>query len=290
MLQGKTILVTGATNGIGEITAHSLAQSGASVVIVSRSEARCKEVTQRITSETGNANVSYIAGDLSTLKGINAVADAFLKTHTRLDVLLNNAGALFTKREVSADGFEMTFALNHLSYFLLTQRLLGVLKDTATAHGEARIVNVSSGAHLGVRNGIAFDDIQRKKSYSYFGVYSESKLMNVMFTYAQARRLENTGVTVNALHPGFVKTNFGRSNGGFFAMVMGFVQQLGAITPEKGAETSIYLASSPQVKGVTGKYFVEKAEKASSSVSHDKAQQERLWTLSEELSGLPITV
>jgi NAD(P)-dependent dehydrogenase (short-subunit alcohol dehydrogenase family) len=288
MLQGQTIVVTGATNGIGEIAATALAKAGAQIVIVSRSETRCKETIARIRTATGNDSLSYIAADLSLLRDMHRTADTILERHDRLHVLLNNAGAFFNTREVTADGYEKTFALNHMSYFVLTTRLLDLLKRTASQDGEARVINVSSGAHVGASKGIPFDDIHHSKGYSGFGVYSESKLMNLMFTYALARRLEGTDVTVNALHPGFVRTGFGMNNGGIVATLLGLTQRFFALTPEQGAETSIYLASSPNIKGVTGKYFVDKKERSSSSISYDKTQQERLWQLSEELASVKV--
>jgi NAD(P)-dependent dehydrogenase (short-subunit alcohol dehydrogenase family) len=177
------------------------------------------------------------------------------------------------------DGLEMTFALNHLSYFLLTNMLLDILKASAPA----RIVNVSSGANFGGR--IQFDDLQLKKGYSGFRAYSQSKLMNVLFTYELARRLEGSDVTANALHPGFVATNFGRSNGGLFNWIFRLVM-VGALTPEKGAETSIYLASSPEVEGISGKYFDNKKAVHSASASYDQDTARRLWEISLALTGL----
>lgn len=284
MLQGKTIIITGATNGIGEVAALELARSGAHVVIISRSEERCAATAKRITAETGNSAVSYIAADLSTLEGMRSAASQFLATHDRLHVLMNNAGALYTSREVSADGYEKTFALNHLSYFLLTNLLLDTLKNTAAAEGEARIVNVSSSAHFSAR-GISFDDLQRKKSYNAFLVYSETKLMNILFTRELARRLAGTGVTANALHPGFVRSGFGMNNRAWWIRLFDMMRAF-AISPEEGAQTSIYLAASPEVKGVSGKYFDKKKAVEVSKAARDTSAQERLWRISEELTGL----
>ena len=275
-LAGKVCLVTGATGGIGLITAQTLAERGATVVLASRSASKCAEVAARITAETGNAQVSYLAGDLSSMAQVRAVAEQFLAQHERLDVLVNNAGAVFSSRQVSADGYEMTMALNHLNYFYLTQ----LLQDRLLASAPARIVNVSSDAHK--MGSMRFDDLMSERGYNGFGVYSMSKLANVLFTYELARRLEGSGVTANALHPGFVASNFGRSNGGMWNMFMPVVQ-LFAISPQRGAETSIHLAASPAVEGVTGQYFDKKRAVASSPASHDIAAQRRLWDVSEQL-------
>jgi NAD(P)-dependent dehydrogenase (short-subunit alcohol dehydrogenase family) len=288
MLQGKTIAITGATNGIGEVAALELARSGASVVIISRSPERCAATVKRIAAETGSTTVSYIAADLSTLEGMRSAASQFLASHDRLHVLLNNAGALYTTREVTADGYEKTFALNHLSYFVLTNLLLDTLKQTAAADGEARVINVSSGAHFSAR-GISFDDLQRKKSYNAFLVYSETKLMNILFTRELAHRLAGTGVTANALHPGFVRSGFGMNNRAWWIKLFDVLRAF-AISPEEGAQTSIYLAASPEVKGISGKYFEKKKVVEVSRAAQDASAQERLWQVSEELTGLQTPV
>lgn len=282
MLSGKVVLVTGATNGIGEVSAQAFAKMGATVVIVSRSADRCKATADKVKAETGNPNIDFIAGDLST-PAVQRVADEFLAKYSRLDVLLNNAGAVYTTRQTSPSGLEMTFALNHMSYFVLTNRLLDLLKHTAQSYGEARIINVSSDAHRVTRK-LNLEDLQREKSFSSFGAYGDSKLMNILFTYELAKRLAGTGVTVNALHPGFVRTNFGKSNGGIMAWVMGMIQRVGALSPEDGAKTSIFLATSPSVKAVSGKYFAKEKAVQSSAISYDNTLQARLWEISEALS------
>ncbi|MEM9952604.1 MAG: SDR family oxidoreductase [Chloroflexota bacterium] len=279
-MNGKVVIVTGATNGIGEVTALELAQQGATVVAVSRSEEKLQNTVKRIIAKTGNENVSYIQADLSSLEQIVGVADEFLNRFNRLDVLVNNAGGYFSDRRETVDGNEMTLALNHLNYFLLTNRLMDVLKQTASEQGEARIVNVSSMAHNGAN--INFDDIQAT-NYSGFRRYGESKLMNVMFTYALDRRLEGTNVTTNVLHPGFVNTGFGMNNKGLVTKFLSILQNIMAVSPEKGAETNIYLASSPEVKSISGKYWVDKKQKNSNDASHNIANQDRLWQVSEEL-------
>lgn len=287
-MQDKVVIVTGATNGIGEVTARELAGKGAEVVVISRTLRKLENTVNKIKSETGNQNVSYIQADLSSMAEVRRAAAEFKERHNRLDVLVNNAGAFFNERKESVDGYEMTFALNHLNYFLLTHELLDMLKQTADEQGDARIVNVSSNAHRGAT--ISFDDLQREESYSGFRVYGESKLMNIMFTYELARRLEGTNVTTNALHPGFVNTGFGMNNDGFVKFILNGIQSLFAKSSEEGAQTNIYLASSPQVKGVSGKYFADKEQKASSKASHDVEAQKRLWRISEELTDITETV
>jgi retinol dehydrogenase 12 len=278
-LSGKIILVTGATEGIGRVTAERLAGMGARLTILSRNPAKIAQTAAEIRQSTG-AEVDTIVADLSVQAQVRAAAQEFLANHDRLDVLINNAGAVFTSRKVSQDGYEMTFALNHLGYFLLTLQLLDKLKASAPA----RIVNVSSDAHQGAS--LDFSDLQAEKSYSAFGAYGRSKLANIYFTYELARRLEGSGVTVNCLHPGFVATNFGRSNGGIFQPIFRLAQ-LFALSQEQGAQTSIYLASSPEVAGVSGKYFDRKKAVASSRISYDRPAAERLWAASLEMTGLP---
>ncbi len=275
-MQNKTVLVTGATSGIGLVTARELARKGAHVTIVSRSAEKCARVAEEIKNTTGNAYIEYIVADLSSKEDVHRAAYEFKKRHPRLDVLVNNAGGVFMARQVSKDGIEMTFALNHLSYFLLTQLLLDVLKASAPA----RVVNVSSDAHRGAK--VRFDDIQFEKSYSGFAAYSQSKLCNILFTYELARRLEGTGVTVNALHPGFVASEFGKNNGFLMRLVLRILSPVARSTND-GASTSIYLASSREVEGLSGKYFVDARETRSDPASYDKAAAEKLWNLSLEM-------
>jgi NAD(P)-dependent dehydrogenase (short-subunit alcohol dehydrogenase family) len=210
---------------------------------------------------------------------VRQLAEEFQRRFARLDVLVNNAGALFRRRCLSADGIEMTFALNHLTYFLLTNLLL----DTLKASAPARVVNVSSDAHRGAQ--MRFADPQGEHRYSSWRAYSQSKLANLLFTYELARRLEGTGVTANAVHPGFVATGFGGNHRGLVGLVIR-VAKLAALSPQQGAETLIYLATSPEVEGITGKYFVRKHAVQSSSASYDQAAARRLWQLSAELTGL----
>lgn len=278
-MKDKVVLITGATNGIGRVAALELAKMGARVVIVGRSREKTEAVRQEILAAGGNAD--SLLADLSALDEVRRLAAEFRARYDRLDVLVNNAGAIFARRQATADGYEMTFALNHLNYFLLTHLLLDVLKASAPA----RIVNVSSDAHRSAQ--MNFDDLQHENSYgmSGFQAYGRSKLANVLFTYELARRLAGTSVTANALHPGFVATGFGRNMPGLMNRVMGIMHRF-AITPEQGAQTLIYLASSPEVEGVTGKYFDKNRPVRSSPASYDETAQKRLWDISERLAGL----
>ncbi|HSK99666.1 MAG TPA: SDR family oxidoreductase [Rubrobacteraceae bacterium] len=277
----KVCLITGATSGIGKATAIGLANMGASVVIVGRDRDRGEAVMAEIKEKSGNASVDLVLADLSSREEIRRLADEFKEAYPRLDVLINNAGVFRTKRITTADGTETTFAVNHLAYFLLTNLLLDVLKDSAPS----RIVNVGSGDHS---NGtIDFDDLQGEEVYKGAKAYSQSKLANVLFTYELARRIERTGVTANCLHPGAgIRTNFGSGVSGVFGFLVKALKPL-MISPEKGAETSIYLASSPEVEGLSGRYFVKKAEARSSVVSYDERLAIRLWEVSAELTNLP---
>ena len=279
-MQGQVCLVTGATSGIGRIAARDIARLGARVIIVGRSPEKTEATVRQIRAETGTTAVESLVADLSSQAEVRRLAEQVQARCDRLDVLVNNAGAMFLKRLESVDGIEMTLALNHLSYFLLTNLLLPLLKASAPA----RIVNVASDAHKGAS--INFDDLQAKQKYSGWRAYQRSKLANILFTNELARRLDGTGVTVNSLHPGFVRTNFlqvfeGRWGG---RLVRAIAERI-AISPEQGARTSIYLASSPDVAGVTGRYFVKGKHVASSAQSLDPAAAERLWRISEEMTG-----
>src|SRR5688572_5947611 len=244
-MKGKICLVTGANAGIGKVTALELAKMGATVVIVCRDKNRGEEALKEIKEKSKNDSVELLLADLSSQQEIHKLAEEFKSKYNRLDVLVNNAGVIFGERRITADGIENTFALNHLGYFLLAHLLLDVLKASAPS----RIINVSSEGHR--MGNIKYDDINREKGYSSLQVYGQTKLDNVIFTYELAKRLEGTGVTVNCLHPGGVATNFGSGNNTIFGFLVKLVRPF-LITAEKGAETSVYLASSPQVEGVTG--------------------------------------
>ena len=273
-MQSKVCIVTGAASGIGAATAQALAQRGAAVILVDRDAEKGALTVEQIKQQTGNSVVELMVADLSSQQEIRRLAQQFNERYQRLDVLVNNAGAIFDERRESVDGIEMTFALNYLGYFLLTNLLL----DTLKASAPARIINVSSRSHA--RAQINFDDLESHSAYKGLTAYAHSKLAIVLFTYELARRLEGTGVTSNALDPGIVATNFGKDSGG----ALGFIMRLfrpAFLSPEQGAQTGIYLATSPEVEGVTGKYFVKCKAVASSPASYDIATASRLWKVSE---------
>jgi NAD(P)-dependent dehydrogenase (short-subunit alcohol dehydrogenase family) len=276
-MRGKVVLVTGATRGIGQETAKALAAMGATVVAVGRSAERGAATMSAIQSKVSGAKVDFLCADLSSQGAIRQLSDEFKRRYQRLDVLVNNAGGIFMRRRESVDGIEYTWALNHLSYFLLTNLLLDVLKDSAPT----RVVNVSSDAHTLV-NGIHFKDPEFKRGlFNPQRAYGQSKLANILFTRELAKRLQGTGVTANAVHPGFVATGFLRNNGFLFNILMMLARPV-ARSVEKGAETVIYLASSPEVEGVSGKYFYDKRPTQTSGAGYDEDAGRQLWELSEE--------
>lgn len=279
IVSGKVCTVTGASSGIGKATAMGLAQMGATVVMICRTRERGERAQTEIVSRTGNLNVELLLADLSSQRAIRAVAEELKRKHSRLDVLVNNAGGIFSPRSLSEDGIEYTFAVNHLAYFLLTRLLLDRLKES----GPSRIVNVSSDAHT--TGHINFDDLEGKRRYFAQRAYSQSKLANLLFTYELSRRLQGGAVTVNAVHPGAVRTNFGSTASTPFRII---VKVAGPFmrSPEKGAETVIYLASSKDVEGITGKYFYDKKEARSTTESHDLNVARRLWEVSEQMTRI----
>jgi len=277
-MRGKVCLVTGATNGIGRVTALELARLGATVVIVARSEQRGQATLADIRAQTGSDQVEMLIADLSDEAQVKKLAADFRARHDRLNVLVNNAGALNFRRRETVDGLEMTFSVNHMAYYVLTH----TLRDLITASDPARIINVSSGAHYdGV---IDFDNLQSKGMYWGLRAYSNSKLMNILFTYALSRRLAGTGVTANAVHPGLVATGFAHNNGPLVSLGM-LALGLVSLTPEQGADTLIWLAASPDVEGVTGKYWYQRVARRSLAASYDEAAQERLWEETKKLAG-----
>ena len=278
-MRGRVCLITGATSGIGRVAAEDIASMGATLCLVGRDQARSERAVQEIRARTGNDGIEYLLADLSVQAEVRRLAFEFRSRHDRLHVLVNNAGATFGRRQETRDGIELTFALNHLAYFLLTNLLLDLLKASAPA----RIVNVSSGAHQ--RAPLEFDDLQNHRRYRGMRVYGQSKLCNLYFTYELAERSRGSGVTVNALHPGFVATNFGRSNNGWLGAIMPLAHRL-ALSPQRGAETLVYLASSPEVETVTGQYFFQKRPIRSSPASYDIDARRRLWAVSEAMTGM----
>jgi retinol dehydrogenase-12 len=277
----KSCLVTGGTAGIGFVTARELVRGGASVTIVGRDLARGEAAVAAIRTATGSDAIDFVAADLSDQSQLRPFAQAFRERQPKLDVLVNNAGGMFGHRQLSAEGIEMTFALNHLNYFLLTHLLLPSLAAAAPS----RIVNVASEAHRGAT--LDFDDLQGEMRYDRWLAYKRSKLANLMFTYELSRRLAERGVTVNALHPGFVATDIGVR----YAFVPGLLWWLGkfaAVSPEKGAATSIYLASAPEVAQISGRYFVECRPARSSAASQDREAAQRLWDVSANLTNVTV--
>ena len=278
---GKTVLITGGTGGIGRATAESLARLGARVGIVGRDLRRTRAAAAEITATTGNSAVDGYAADLSAQAEVRRLAGELLAAYPRLDVLVNNVGGFWASRHLTADGLEHTFAVNHLAPFLLT----GLLLDRLKASAPARIVTVSSGAQATGR--IDFDDLQGERSYSGERAYNQSKLANVMFTYELARRLAGSGVTATVLHPGVVRTAFGAEDPAPWHRVLLPLARPFMKTPHRGAATAVYLASSPEVEGVTGRYFANRRPRSSSKDSYDTAAAARLWRISEQLVGLP---
>lgn len=278
-LQGKTCLVTGGSRGIGFETAAGLARMGAHVILVSHVEERLITAQERISAESGPEAARYYVADLSVQDEIHQLADTVQRDYEQLDVLINNVGGWYKTYQESVDGIEMTFALNHLSYFLLTGRLLPLLQKSK----HARIINVSSDAHQQPK-GIRFEDIQFQKRYRTFAAYAHSKLANVLFTYELARRLTGTNLTVNVLHPGLVETELYRDFG-IFTPVIKLIAKLFGKSETEGAQTPIYLASAPEVANTTGKYFIDGETRKSSPISYDQSQAQRLWEVSEEMTG-----
>jgi len=277
-MNGKVCLVTGATDGIGKVSARVLAEKGAKVIIVGRNPEKSATVLAELKSSSGNENIDLLMADLAVMQEVRDLAEQVISHYDRLDVLLNNAGGYFAKHELTSDGLERTFALNHMSYFLLTNKLMELLKSSAPA----RIVNVSSDAHYGVD--MDFENLNGEQEYKAWKAYQKSKLANVLFTYELLKKVP-ADITVNCLHPGFVATNFGHNIGGFFGPVLKIAQRISAIDPEEGAKTSIFLCSAPEVKGVSGKYFYKCQPKTSSRESRNMDTGKRLWQISSDIAS-----
>jgi NAD(P)-dependent dehydrogenase (short-subunit alcohol dehydrogenase family) len=277
MMQGKVCLVTGSSSGIGKVTARELARQGARVVMVCRNRAKGEAAQAEIKTASGSDQVDLVLADLTSLAEVRRAAAAIRETYSQLHILIHNAGGINGVRRVTADGLEATFVANYLAPFLLTEQLLDVIKASAPA----RIINVSSRAHQGGK--IDFADLQGERRYSTWKAYGQAKLALILFTYELARQLEGSGVTVNALHPGVIASNFDQAMGPFtrfgWKLISPFLSSV-----ERGAETTLYLATSPEVEGKSGKYFAWSKELRSSQVSYDEAVRQRLWQVSEELA------
>jgi NAD(P)-dependent dehydrogenase (short-subunit alcohol dehydrogenase family) len=279
-MTGKTVLITGATAGIGRATAAQLARQGAYLTIVGRDPGKTARTAAEIRTQTGNIHVDHLIADLSALAEVRRLAAEFTESHPKLDVLINNAGGIWATRRTTVDGLEHTFAVNYLASFLLTSLLLDSLKAAAPS----RIVNVTSGNYVMGR--IDFDDLQSERKYSGLRAYNQSKLASVLFTYELARRLDSTGVTVNALHPGAVRTDFYvRDDLPLTVRIVALARPVMA-TPDQGARTSVYLASSPDVGPATGRYFVRSKPKNTSKLSRSRELAARLWQVSADLVRL----
>jgi NAD(P)-dependent dehydrogenase (short-subunit alcohol dehydrogenase family) len=276
-MKGKTIVATGATSGIGEAAVLALAGQGARIVIVARDEARGRATMQKIEAKAPGLGHRLHLADLSSIAETRQVGAGIAASEPRIDVLINNAGALFSNRRVTPEGVELTFALNHMSYFVLTE----ALRERLIASAPARIVSTSSTAHQGAK--LDFNDLQSANGYGGLKVYGRSKLANILFTRELARRLAGTSVTANCLHPGVVKTRFGESSGGFAGLLIPFLRPF-FISPEAGADTIVYLASSPDVVGMTGGYFAKRKLTEPSAAARDDAAAKRLWIESEKLA------
>lgn len=276
-MQGKTVVITGATSGIGEVAADRLAAKGARIVFIARDKARGEETLKHLRAIARGAEHAAYYADLSRISEMKRVSADIAAAEPKIDVLINNAGALFNTRKLSADGLEMTFAVNHMAYFVVTNLLLPRMA------ADGRVVSTSSDAHKGAK--LNFDDLQSERGYSGFGVYGRSKLCNILFTRELARRIKGTGVTANCLHPGFVATRFGDASGGILSFAVRAAKNF-ALTPEQGAATIIYLASSPDVAGVTGGYFVKSKIATPTKEAQNDADAKRLWEVSAKLSGV----
>jgi len=278
-MKGKVVVITGATSGIGEVAARRLASMGARIVLVARDQARGQESLARLAQSGAGVTHSIYYGDLSRISETKRVAAQIAAAEPRIDVLINNAGALFGTRQVTADNLEQTFATNHMAYFVLT---LG-LRESLFAASPARVVSTASAAHQGYT--LDFDDLQATKGYSAVKAYGRSKLCNILFTRELARRWSGKGVTTNCLHPGFVASRFGDGSGGLLSRVVR-VAKIFAISPEKGAKTIVYLASSPDVGALSGEYFYKCRPATPTAGARDDAAAERLWTKSAEIAGI----
>ena len=280
-MEGKVVLITGGTSGIGMAAATALAAMGAEVVVTGRNEERGEAAVAEIRGSSGNERVSLVFADLAVQAEVRGLAEEFRERYERLDVLVNNAGLVQSRRTETPDGIELTLAVNHLAPFLLTNLLLDLLKKSAPS----RIVTVSSEARRGAH--IDFEDLQSERRYRAFKVYGMTKLANILFTYELAERLQGTGVVANCLHPGGVNTNFGSNNRSIGTLLFRAFKPL-MRTPEQGADTLVYLATSPEAGSITGRYLIDRKVVSSFEDPHDEVTQKRLWEVSEELTNLDV--
>jgi retinol dehydrogenase 12 len=280
-MRGKVVVITGGTSGIGQVAAEQLAGEGARLVLVARDRARGEATLERLRARGPGVSHRAHYADLSRIGDTRRVAAEIAAVEPRVDVLINNAGAMFATRQVTPDGLELTFALNHMSYFLLTHGL----RERLRAAAPARVVNTASGAHRRAR--LDLDDLQSARDYRGLMVYGRTKLCNILYTRELARRWAGTGVTANSLHPGFVATRFGDASGGLFSYVVRASKKVFALSPEKGAETLVFLASSPEVATISGGYFYRCHLATPTRAAQDDAAARRLWAETERLAGGP---
>ena len=276
-MRGLTCLITGATDGIGKEAAIELAKKGCNLILIGRNKEKGEKVVEQIRKVADNyVDIDYFTANLMLMKEVSRVADEVSRKYPKIDILLNNVGAYFAFRGVTEEGFERTFALNHLGYFLMTKKLLPLIEKS----NYKRIVNVSSSAHYGID--FEFDNLNGEKKYSGFDIYKKSKLANVMFTYELAKRVKDKGITANCLHPGFVSTNFGKNNNFLWRNVIRVAMWLTAINVKDGAKTSIHLACSDEVKDITGRFFANCQVKKGSSKAKNDEHNRKLWDISED--------
>ena len=276
-MNGRTCLITGATDGIGKEAAIELAKKGCNLILIGRNKEKGEKVVEQIRKIAESyVDIDYFTADLMLMKEVSRVADEVSRKYPKIDILLNNVGAYFAFRGVTEEGFERTFALNHLGYFLMTKKLLPLIEKS----NYKRIVNVSSSAHYGID--FEFDNLNGEKKYGGFDIYKKSKLANVMFTYELAKRVKDKGITANCLHPGFVSTNFGKNNNFLWRNVIRVAMWLTAINVKDGAKTSIHLACSDEVKDITGRFFANCQVKKGSSKAKNDEHNRKLWDISED--------
>ena len=276
-MNGRTCLITGATDGIGKETAIGMAKNGYNLILIGRNEEKGKKVSDEIRKIADSIDIDFFTADLILMKEVSRVADEVCQKYDQIDVLINNVGAYFAFRDVTEEGFERTFALNHLGYFLMTKKLLPLVEKS----DYKRIVNVSSSAHYGVS--FEFDNLNGEKKYRGFRAYQKSKLANVMFTYELAKKVKDSGITANCLHPGFVASKFGNNNNFLWRGIIGFAKALTAINVKKGAKNSIHLACSDDVKDISGRFFSNCEVKKGSGKAKNEEHNRRLWKISEKV-------